>query len=82
MIDLLYQTDPGAIIIDTRKTGRPDLVKIAYRVWEQSRVVGSEKSRDGPCEAVVIISNMKVTKKVVYGLESRGVAAYGAIFDS
>jgi hypothetical protein len=25
---------------------------------------------------------MKVTKKVVYGLESRGVPAYGAIFDS
>lgn len=36
----------------------------------------------GPCEAVVIISNQKVTEKVVYGLESRGVPAYGAIFDS
>jgi hypothetical protein len=34
------------------------------------------------CEGVVVISNQRVTKKVVYGLESRGVAAYGAIFDS
>ncbi|KAM7218451.1 hypothetical protein V8F06_006215 [Rhypophila decipiens] len=75
VIDLLYKIDPAAIIIDTRKTGRPDLVKIGYRVWEGS-------SGKGPCEALVIISNQKVTKKVVYGLESRGVPAYGAIFDS
>ncbi|KAH8896496.1 hypothetical protein GQ53DRAFT_714199 [Thozetella sp. PMI_491] len=96
VIDLLYKTDPRAIIIDTRKTGRPDLVKIAYRVWESSKwegprefALGKTHGADGkprkpvgPCEAVVIISNMKVTKKVVYGLESRGVPAYGAIFDS
>jgi len=82
MIDLLYKTDPGAIIIDTRKTGRPDLVKIGYRVWEESRSAGRGGDGEVGCEAVVIISNQKVTKKVVYGLESRGVAAYGAIFDS
>lgn len=33
-------------------------------------------------EAVVIIANEKITRKVVYGLETRGVAAYGAIWDS
>ncbi len=33
-------------------------------------------------EAVFIISNPKVTKKVVYGMETRGIPAYGAIFDS
>jgi hypothetical protein len=33
-------------------------------------------------EAVVVISNQRVTKKVVYGLEARGMPAYGAIFDS
>ena len=96
VVELLYKTDPGAIIIDTRKTGRPDLVKIAYRVWEQSQVPAKEvgdaenglaasvpgEQAQGPCEAVVIISNQTVTKKVVYGLESRGVPAYGAIFDS
>ena len=96
VIDLIYKTDPRAIIIDTKKAGRPDLVKIAYRVWESSKwegprefALGKVKGADvtarrplGPCEAVVIISNMKVTKKVVYGLECRGVPAYGAIFDS
>ncbi|KAH8911724.1 hypothetical protein BR93DRAFT_11996 [Coniochaeta sp. PMI_546] len=89
VIDLLYRADPGAVIIDTRKTGRPDLVKIAYRMWESSKwegareyALGKAARPHGQCEAVVIISNQKVTKKVVYGLESRGVPAYGAIFDS
>lgn len=33
-------------------------------------------------EAVAIISNQTLTEKLVYGLNSRGVPAYGAIFDS
>jgi hypothetical protein len=33
-------------------------------------------------EAVIVISNEKLTKKVVYGMETRGVPAYGAIWDS
>ncbi|GAB1315251.1 hypothetical protein MFIFM68171_05461 [Madurella fahalii] len=85
VVELVYRTDPDAVVIDTSKGGprtrRPDLVGIAYRVREQGRVVvpgGAPKK----AEAVVIISNQKVTKKVVYGLESRGVPAYGAIFDS
>ncbi|KAK3493648.1 hypothetical protein B0T13DRAFT_314542 [Neurospora crassa] len=87
LLDLIYKTDPAAVVIDTRKTGRPDLVKVAYRMWEQSRngVFPEELVRPEarkPCEAVVIISNQKVTEKVVYGLESRGVPAYGALFDS
>lgn len=89
VVDLLYATDPDAVIIDTRKTGRPDLVAIAYRVWESSKwegprefALGRKGKPLGQCEAVVVISNQKVTKKVVYGLESRGVPAYGAIFDS
>ncbi|KAK1770785.1 hypothetical protein QBC33DRAFT_216703 [Phialemonium atrogriseum] len=86
VVDLLYRADPGAVVIDTRKTGRPDLVDIAYRIWESSRRevarAGKGAPASGPCEAVVVISNQKVTRKVVYGLESRGVAAYGAIFDS
>lgn len=95
VIDTILRTDPNAVIIDTRKSGRPDLVAEIHRVWESSRMRSSwefapGKGRDGgksgdamgPCEAVVIISNQKVTKKVVYGLESRGIPAYGAIFDS
>ncbi|GKT44992.1 adenylate-forming reductase 03009 [Colletotrichum spaethianum] len=91
VIDTLYKADPNAVIIDTKKTGRPDLVAITYRIWETSRrqALGLAQNegvattkRMGPCEAVVIISNQKVTRKVVYGLESRGIPAYGAIFDS
>lgn len=77
------------------KNARPDLVDVIWRVWEGSRWEAANRSLHGrqssptradksvgPCEAVVIISNQKVTEKVVYGLESRGVPAYGAIFDS
>lgn len=62
---------PGAVIHDTRKQGRPDLVKMGYNM-----VKGFD------AEAVIIIANEKITKKVVYGLETRGVPAYGAIWDS
>ncbi|KAH9907081.1 hypothetical protein F4778DRAFT_613401 [Xylariomycetidae sp. FL2044] len=88
VIDTILKADPQAVIIDTRKEGRPNLVEIAYRMYRGSHraasggfLPGSEKNV-GPCEACVIISNQKVTKKVVYGLESRKVPAYGAIFDS
>ena len=33
-------------------------------------------------EAVIVISNKKLTWEVVYGMESRGIPAYGAIWDS
>jgi hypothetical protein len=85
VVELVYRTDPHAVVIDTSvggvKNKRPDLVKLAYRVWEEGReVVRGEGKKRG--EAVVVISNQRVTRKVVYGLESRGVKAYGAIFDS
>ncbi|KAM6513612.1 hypothetical protein FALCPG4_015996 [Fusarium falciforme] len=62
---------PNAIIHDTKKQGRPDLVKMGYNVAKSFKA-----------EAVIIIANEKITKKVVYGLETRGVPAYGAIWDS
>ena len=37
---------------------------------------------ESQAEAVFVVSNPKVTKMVVYAMESRGVAAYGPIFDS
>lgn len=37
---------------------------------------------DSNAEAVCIISNKKLTAKVVYAMETRGVPAYGAIWDS
>jgi hypothetical protein len=82
VVELVYRTDPEAVVIDTRKVGgRPDLVKLAYRVCEEGReVVKREGRRRG--EAGVVNSNQRVTRKVVYGLETRGVPAYGAIFVS
>lgn len=62
---------PGAVIHDTKELGRPDLVKMGYNM-----------AKGFNAEAVVIIANEKITKKVVYGLETRGVPAYGAIWDS
>ncbi|KAJ6515286.1 hypothetical protein C8R45DRAFT_919358 [Mycena sanguinolenta] len=57
--------------LDTRKDGRPDMVAITYQLVVEAQA-----------EAVFIISNPKLTRRVVYGMESRGIAAYGAIFDS
>lgn len=72
----VLRADPKAIILDTSKTsfkeeGMPDLVRLAYGAY-----------RDFEAEGVVVISNPKVTKEVVFALESRKVPAYGAIFDS
>ena len=39
-------------------------------------------NKEFDAEAVIVISNKKLTWQVVYGLESRGIPAYGAIWDS
>ncbi|ROT35186.1 non-ribosomal peptide synthetase [Sodiomyces alkalinus F11] len=62
---------PDAVIHDTKALGRPDLVRMGYNLAKSIKA-----------EAVIIIANEKITKKVVYGLETRGVSAYGAIWDS
>ncbi|KAF4268848.1 hypothetical protein CNMCM8714_000752 [Aspergillus fumigatus] len=71
VVDAVYAADSGAVVHDTRKQGRPDLVRLT---WDA--VQGFQ------AEAVMVISNEKLTKKVVYGMETRGVPAYGAIWDS
>ena len=53
------------------KTDRPDLVQLAY-----------DAVKEFDAEAVIVISNKKLTWQVVYGMESRGIPAYGAIWDS
>lgn len=71
IMSAVFRADPEAIIVDTKKTGRGNLLALAYSMFKQSEA-----------EAAIIIANPVVTKKIVYGLEARGVAAYGAIFDS
>ena len=47
------------------------MVKLTYRLVKEFNA-----------EAVCIISNQKLTQKVVYGMTSRGIPAFGAIWDS
>jgi len=71
IIRAVYRADPNAVIVDTKSTGRGNLLGLAYSLLKES-----------DCEAAVVISNPAVTKKVVFGLEARGIPAYGPIFDS
>jgi len=71
IVNRVLRADPHAVIIDTKKSGRPDIVAVTYRMFKASGA-----------EAVMVISNPNVTRKVVYGLETRGVPAYAPIFDS
>ncbi|KAL8649913.1 MAG: hypothetical protein Q9226_005372 [Calogaya cf. arnoldii] len=71
IMESVCKADPDAMIINTRASGRPDMVALAYHLYVQSNA-----------EAVFCISNPKLTRKVVYGMESRGIPAYGPIWDS
>ncbi|KAH3916313.1 hypothetical protein HBI56_035330 [Parastagonospora nodorum] len=71
IVDSVRATDPQAIIWNTRTQGKPDMSLLAYKLWKESGA-----------EAVCVISNKKFTTTIVYDMESRGIPAYGAIFDS
>ncbi|MFZ0544955.1 MAG: hypothetical protein WAM60_05935 [Candidatus Promineifilaceae bacterium] len=71
LVDEILAVQPDALIWDTNEHGRPDLVQLAYEAYV-----------DFDAEAVICISNKKLTWQVVYGMESRGIPAYGAIWDS
>ncbi|KAF4590153.1 putative NRPS-like protein biosynthetic cluster [Pleurotus pulmonarius] len=71
LVDSILAASPDAVIYDTRKYGKPDMVKLVYRLV-----------REFDAEAVCVISNQKLTRKVVYGMMSRGIPAFGAIWDS
>ena len=67
----VVKADPEAMIIDTRASGRPDVVALTYHLYLETKA-----------ESVFVISNPHLTSKLVYGLESRGIPAYGPIWDS
>ena len=71
IVQAVVKADPQAMIINTRAFGRPDMVALTYHLYLESKA-----------EAVFIISNPSLTRKVVYGMESRGIPAYGPIWDS
>ena len=71
VVKAVKKYDPNAIIWDTTTKGYPDIVQETYQLV-----------READAEAVFVIANPKVTLKVVFGMQSRGIPAYGAIFDS
>ncbi|KAL4891176.1 hypothetical protein BDV59DRAFT_182704 [Aspergillus ambiguus] len=71
ILNLVSKMDANPVIIDTNSSGRTDMVPIIRQL-----------AKEHNAEAVCVISNPFVTKKVVYELESTGVAAFGPIFDS
>ncbi|CAI6337822.1 unnamed protein product [Periconia digitata] len=71
LVKSVLDHDPHAIIHNTRTQGKPDMSLMAWKLYKESGA-----------EAVCVISNKMLTQQVVYGLESRGIPAYGAIFDS
>lgn len=71
IMNLVSQMDPDPVIIDTRESGRIDMSPIVRRV-----------AQEHDAEAVCVISNPMLTKKIVYELEATGTPAFGPIFDS
>ncbi|GLP70173.1 hypothetical protein TUSST3_67940 [Streptomyces sp. TUS-ST3] len=71
LVDEILAVQPDALVWDTSRHGKPDMVRLAHQAY-----------RDFGAEAVICISNRKLTWQVVHGLERRGIPAYGAIWDS
>ncbi|KAL2009397.1 hypothetical protein VTN00DRAFT_7591 [Thermoascus crustaceus] len=71
VLNLVAQMDPDPVVLDTTQTGRVDMLPLVQRL-----------AKEFDAEAVCVISNPILTKKLVYDLEARGVAAFGPIFDS
>lgn len=71
MVDEILDVEPHALIWDTDERGRPDLLQLAFAATKSFNA-----------EAVIVIANEKLTRMVVEGMESRGIPAYGAIWDS
>jgi hypothetical protein len=71
VLDSVKVLDPDPIVLDTTQTGRQDMFPIVL-----------DLVRTFQAEAVLVVSNPVFTRKMVFDLESRGVPAYGPIFDS
>lgn len=71
IVDSVCASDPEAVVWNTKERGRPDLALEAYKLY-----------RSSGAECVCVISNAKVTAKLIYDLEKRGIPAFGPILDS
>lgn len=71
LVDEVLAAQPDAVIWDTTRHGKPDLVALADQAY-----------RDFDAEAVLIVSNKPATMHLVHAFEGRGIPAVGPIFDS
>ncbi len=71
LVEEILSVCPDAHIWDTDSHGKPDLAALSLQAC-----------RSFDAEAVICISNQKLTRYVVYEMERRGIPAYGAIWDS
>jgi hypothetical protein len=67
----IMEAQPDAVVWNTDQRGRPDVLRLSYAAY-----------RDSGAEAVICVSNKKITWEVVYGLERRGIPAFGPVWDS
>jgi len=71
LVGEILDAQPDAVIWNTQTQGKPDLAALAYRAYVEF-----------DAEAVICISNKKLTWKLTHALESRGIPTFGAIWDS
>lgn len=71
LVDEVEAAQPHAVIWDTTRLGKPDLVSLACSAY-----------RDFDAEAVFVVSNKPTTRRLVHALERRGIPAFGPIWDS
>ncbi len=71
LVDEIEAAQPGAVIWDTTRRGKPDLAELARQAC-----------RDFEAEAVFVVSNQATTRRLVHGLERLGIPAFGPIWDS
>ena len=71
LVDEIEAHTDRPLIWDTDERGKPDLSALALQAV-----------RDSGAEAVIVISNQKLTRRVVHDMESQGIPAFGAIWDS
>ncbi|KAG5644796.1 hypothetical protein DXG03_007618 [Asterophora parasitica] len=67
LVDKLSGASPSTVIYDTHAHGEPDLIKLTYRMVKMTNA-----------EVVIILSHKALADKVVYGMRSRGISAFGA----
>ncbi|MDE9451697.1 hypothetical protein J3R80_14580 [Aliiroseovarius sp. Z3] len=71
LVDEIEAHTENPVIWDTDTNGKPNLSALALQAV-----------RESGAEAVIVISNQKLTRQVVHDMESLGIPAYGAIWDS